>query len=104
MTTRVDLPVAAGHSVDPGRWLGILDELMTRTGSRFRRVESRRRVRAFVLGLPAELPRVSCRTLAEYAGDSSPDGMQHLLLRSADVSLAWCPDLGSDLRGRMPGW
>jgi len=26
------------------------------------------------------------------------------LLRSADVSLAWCPESGSDLRGRMPGW
>ena len=25
-------------------------------------------------------------------------------LRSADVSLAWCPESGSDLRGRMPGW
>jgi hypothetical protein len=25
-------------------------------------------------------------------------------LRSADVSLAWCPESGPDLRGRMPGW
>ena len=51
---------------------------MTRVGSRFRRVEPRRRARAFALGLLAELPRVNCWTIAEHAGDSSPDGMQHL--------------------------
>ena len=55
---------------------------MTRTGSRFRRVEPRRRARAFVLGLLAELPRKNCWTIAEHAGDSSPDGMQHLLARA----------------------
>ena len=37
MTTREDRLVAAGPSVGPGRWLGALDELMTRIGSRFRR-------------------------------------------------------------------
>jgi SRSO17 transposase len=62
--------------------VGIFDELMTRTGSRFRRVEPRRRARAFALGLLAELPRMNCWTLAEHAGDSSPDGMQHLLARA----------------------
>jgi SRSO17 transposase len=55
---------------------------MTRAGSRFRRVEPRRRARAFALGLLAELPRMNCWTLAEHAGDSSPDGMQHLLARA----------------------
>jgi hypothetical protein len=68
--------VAAGHSVDPGRWLGVLDELMTAAGGRFRRVEPRRRARAFVLGLLAELPRKNCWVIAEHAGDRSPDGMQ----------------------------
>ena len=74
--------MAAGPSVDSGRWLGVLDELLTRTGSRFRRVEPRRRARAFVLGLLAELPRENCWTIAEHAGDPSPDGMQHLLARA----------------------
>ena len=74
--------MAAGPSVDPGRWLGVLDELLARTGSRFRRVEPRRRARAFVLGLLAELPRKNCWTIAEHAGDPSPDGMQHLLARA----------------------
>jgi hypothetical protein len=46
--------VAAGPSVEPGRWLGIFDELM----------------------------RKNCWTIAEYAGDPSPDGMQHLLARA----------------------
>ena len=55
---------------------------MTRVGSRFSRVEPRRRARAFVLGLLAELPRKNCWTIAEHAGDPSPDGMQHLLARA----------------------
>ena len=74
--------MAAGASVDPGRWLGVLDELLTRTGSRFSRLEPRRRARAFVLGLLAELRRKNCWTIAEHAGDPSPDGMQHLLARA----------------------
>jgi hypothetical protein len=60
VTTYDDLLVAAGPSVDPGCWLGILDELMTGAGVRFRRVEPRRRARAFVLGLLAGLPRRNC--------------------------------------------
>jgi SRSO17 transposase len=60
----------------------MLDELMTHVGARFRRVEPRRRVRAFVLGLLAELPRKNCWTIAEHAGDLSPDGMQYLLSRA----------------------
>jgi hypothetical protein len=39
VTTHDDLLVAAGPSVDPGRWVGIFDELMTRAGARFSRVE-----------------------------------------------------------------
>jgi SRSO17 transposase len=59
-----------------------LDELMGRVAGRFARVEPRRRARAFVLGLLADLPRKNCWTIAEHAGDSSPDGMQHLLGRA----------------------
>jgi hypothetical protein len=35
-----------------------------------------------VLGLLADLPRKNCWTLAEHAGNPSPDGMQHLLARA----------------------
>jgi SRSO17 transposase len=45
-------------------------------------VEPQRRARAFVLGLLAGLPRKNCWTIAEHAGDPSPDGMQHLLARA----------------------
>jgi SRSO17 transposase len=82
VTTHDDLAVAAGHSVDPGRWLGILDELMLCTGARFRRVEPRRRARAFVLGLVAGLPRANCWSIAEHAGEATPAGMQNLLSRA----------------------
>ena len=55
---------------------------MGRIAGRFARVEPRRRVRAFVAGLLAELPRKNCWTIAEHAGEASPDGMQHLLARA----------------------
>jgi SRSO17 transposase len=74
--------VAAGHSVEPGRWQAMLDELLGRVEGRFGRVEPRRRVRAFVLGLLADLPRKNRWTIAEHAGDATPDGMQHLLGRA----------------------
>jgi SRSO17 transposase len=93
--TRDDRLVAAGHSVDPVRWAGILDELMTRAGARFRRVEPRRRARALVAGLLAGLPRKNCWTIAEHAGDATPDGMQHLLARAK-----WDADgVRDDVRG-----
>ena len=73
----------------------IFDELMTRAGARFSRVEPRCRARAFVLGLLAELPRKNCWTIAEHAGDASPDGMQHLLARAK-----WDADgVRDDVRG-----
>jgi SRSO17 transposase len=60
----------------------LFDELMGRVAARFARVEPRRRARAFVLGLLAELPRKNCWSIAEHAGDVTPDGMQHLLARA----------------------
>ena len=95
MLTRDDRLVAAGHSADPVRWAGILDELMTQVGARFRRVEPRRRARALVVGLLAGLPRKNCWTIAEHAGDATPDGMQHLLARAK-----WDADgMRDDVRG-----
>jgi hypothetical protein len=74
-----DQTVAAGPSIDPTRWQQTLDELLGRIAGHFARVEPRRRAAAFVCGLLAELPRKNCWTLAEHAGDPTPDGMQHLL-------------------------
>ncbi len=53
--------------------------MLGRIADRFARVEPRRRARGFLLGLMAGLPRTNCWTLAEHAGDASPDGMRHLL-------------------------
>jgi len=60
----------------------MFDDLMLRVGVRFRRPEPRRHARGFVLGLLAGLPRKNCWTIAEHAGDATPDGMQHLLARA----------------------
>ena len=49
---------------------------------RFVRVETRRRVRRFLFGLLADLPRKNCWTIAEYAGEADPHGMQYLLARA----------------------
>jgi SRSO17 transposase len=45
-------------------------------------VESRRRLRAFVSGLLADVPRKNCWSIAEHAGDRDPHGMQHFLSRA----------------------
>jgi SRSO17 transposase len=80
--TTEDQTVAAGDSVAPARWQAGLDELLGRVAVRFPRVEPRRRARALVLGLLSDLPRKNCWTIAEHAGDATPDGMQHLLARA----------------------
>ena len=99
MWTRDDGAVAAEASVDPARWPGLFDELMGRIAGRFGRVEPRRRARAFVLGLLADLPRKNCWTIAEHAGDQSPGGMQHLLGRAV-----WDADgVRDDLRDYVIG-
>lgn len=68
---------------------------MGRVAPRFWRVETRRRAGAFLLGLLAGLPRVNCWSIAEHAGEATPDGMQHLLARAS-----WDTDgVRDDLRG-----
>ncbi len=74
--------MAAGHSLSLVQWRVGMEELLGRVAVRFGRVEPRRRARAFVLGLLADLPRKNCWTIAERAGDPNPDGMQHLLARA----------------------
>ncbi|WP_413540565.1 IS701 family transposase [Salinispora tropica] len=68
---------------DLSGWAAGLDDLMARVAGRFRRVEPRRRARAYVLGLLSPLAGKNGWTLAEAAGENTPDGMQRLLNRSA---------------------
>jgi len=55
---------------------------MDRIAGRFTRVEPRRRTQRLVLGLLADLPRKNCWTIAEWAGEPTPDGVQHLMNRA----------------------
>jgi SRSO17 transposase len=59
-----------------------LDRVHERIATRFARAEPRARVRRYVSGLVAGLERKNGWTLAEHAGDVSPDGMQRLLRRA----------------------
>jgi SRSO17 transposase len=59
-----------------------LDRLHERISGRFARSEPRARVREYVSGLVAGLERKNGWTLAEHAGEVSPDGMQRLLRRA----------------------
>jgi SRSO17 transposase len=77
--TQEDRAVAAGHSVDPARWLAGLDDLLGCVAARIGRVEPRLRLRRFILGMMAGLPRTNCWSLAEHAGEACPRGMQRLL-------------------------
>jgi SRSO17 transposase len=91
--------VAAGHRVEAADWTAEADRLLDRMAGRFARVETRRRARAFVLGLLADLPRKNCWTIAEHAGDRDPHGMQHLLARAS-----WDTDgVRDDLRDYVVG-
>lgn len=68
---------------------------MARIGGRFTRVEPRRRARGLLLGLVSDLPVKNCWTIAEHAGNATPDGLQHLLPKAV-----WDHDgVREDLRG-----
>ncbi|MTK39518.1 IS701 family transposase, partial [Nocardia seriolae] len=56
-------------------WTAGLEELFARVAGRFHRAEPRLRARAYVRGL---LAGKNGWTLAEAAGDLSPNGMQRL--------------------------
>ena len=81
--------------VDVAAWSAELDRLHVRVSGRFRRAEPRRRVRSYIAGLVAGLDRRNGWTLAEHAGEASPDGMQRLL-RWADWDVDGVRD---DVRG-----
>lgn len=80
--------------IDFAHWGPGFDAYMATFARRFPRIESRKRCRAYVRGLLSELERKNGWTLAEGAGDKTPDGMQRLLNASP-----WDEDgLRDDLR------
>src|SRR6476469_3249637 len=86
-------------------WAGGLDELVEQIARRFRRIEPRRRVRAYLQGLLAPVERKNGWQLAENAGDRTPDGVQDFL-----AGMRWDAGQARDdpglrrgrLCGRMP--
>jgi SRSO17 transposase len=74
-----------GVSIDEDltAWVAGLDDLFGRVAGRFYRAEPRLRARAYVRGLLAPLAGKNGWTLAEAAGDGTPDGMQRLLNKAA---------------------
>lgn len=68
---------------DLAAWTAGLDELFARVAGRFLRAEPRLRARAYVRGLLAPLAGKNSWTLAEVAGEATPDGMQRLLNMAA---------------------
>ncbi|MGF0304582.1 IS701 family transposase [Rhodococcus rhodochrous] len=60
-------------------WSAGFTAFCSRFAHRFSRVESRRRMVAYVRGLLAEVERKNGWTLAEATGDAGPEGMQRLL-------------------------
>jgi SRSO17 transposase len=72
-------------------WAAGLEEVHARIAGGFARSEPRMRVLAYLRGLIGQLERKNGWTLAEAAGEVSPDGMQRLL-RTAD----WNADVVRD--------
>ena len=64
-------------------WRAGLDYLFARFAGRFVQVQTRRWAWAYVLGLLSRTERENGRTLAEQAGEATPDGTQRLLDHAA---------------------
>jgi SRSO17 transposase len=95
--------VVAASSViidDPlDRWRVGLEDMFALVAGRFAQVESRRRAKMYVLGLLSGAERKNSWTIAEAAGDLTPDGMQRLL-----NFYSWDADaVRDDLRGYVLG-
>lgn len=61
------------------RWAAGLDRLHTRVGRHFRRPEPRQRVKSYVQALLSGVDRKNGWQIAEYAGESTPYGVQRLI-------------------------
>jgi SRSO17 transposase len=73
------------------RWQAGFEEVFGLVAGEFAQVESRRRARLYLLGLLSGAERKNSWTIAEQAGDLSPDGMQRLLNH-----YRWDADAGRD--------
>lgn len=88
MSTTKYHEVAASAIVEAGQVAEKLAELMGHLSVQFTRWEPVVQAGKYVRGLLSDLPRKNCWTLAEYAGDATPDRMQRLLERASWDTLA----------------
>lgn len=58
------------------RWRAGFDEVFALVAGRFAQADLRRRARLYLLGLLSGTERKNSWTIAEHAGDLTPDGMQ----------------------------
>jgi hypothetical protein len=74
------VPSRVEDAVDPAAWMAGFEELFAEVVAPFfYRREPRLRSRWYLLGLVSGLERKNGWTLAEFAGEATPDGMQRLL-------------------------
>ena len=71
--------MAAPPNIDLAAWRAGFDDVFARIAGRFAQAASRKRARAYLLGLLSRCERKNGWTIAEFAGDAAPDGMQRLL-------------------------
>jgi len=71
--------VAVPPRLDLGAWRAGFDDAFAVVAGRFAQAASRRRARAYLLGLLSRSERKNGWTIAEFAGEATPDGMQRLL-------------------------
>ncbi len=74
--------------VEAGAACRYLEELMGSMAGCFHRWEPRLQAVKYVRALMSDLPRKNCWTIAEHAGDASPDKMQRLLERASWDTMA----------------
>jgi SRSO17 transposase len=89
--------------VEAGRAGQNLDELMDAVAGCFGRAEPRRQARKYIAGLMSGVPRKNCWTLAEQAGDATPDKMQRLLERACWDHLAVMAAVARFAAGHLGG-
>jgi SRSO17 transposase len=78
----LDVPPVVTDQERADEWADQLEDLLLEVGRIFPRADLRRRAAACVRGLLGPLSRKNGWQIAEHAGDSRPDGQQHLLNRA----------------------
>ena len=84
------------EEIDPAAWAALFEDMFAEVvAPAFARREPRLRTRAYLLGLVSGLERKNGWTLAEFAGEATPDAMQRLL-----NAARWDQDAVRDALGR----